>query len=151
MGSMKPGVGDDPFGDEENEDDDEASDVAESEALSESTSSSTAASADGDDGGRDRVGELADVLEAIDDGDERAQLSVRYPTAKALAKLLQDDAELREVLAADLRAAGEDVEAADLDESELLRCVFRVALRDASPETLELLQDAKGEFGRRSI
>lgn len=160
MTSMKPGAGEDPFADEEEEDEQDVEDDVEMTGGSDSEVRFEGRDLDEDDSiefddeehEADRVELLTDVMMEIDSGERNKTISYRDELLAALLGALDEDDDLRGELASDLSAAlDRDVDPDELTRSECARLLFRAGLQDVSPEILDDLGDAKAELARRSL
>lgn len=149
MTSMKPGVGDDPFAGEDDEEDVQEESAVLGETVPHEQVGEVVVEDDDDLG---RVSLLADLLEDIEEGREHGNVTVHDSTLKALVIAVSRDDVLCAEVARDLGIALErDVDPEDLDRQTIIRLFTLVGLQDAAPDLFEDLGDARAELAKRSL
>jgi hypothetical protein len=95
--------------------------------------------------------EMVERLNAIDRGDASKTLSLRDGRLAALIQALEEVEELDDVGAALQETAGQEVDADQIDRSEVLRLAVRIGLEEAAPETLESARAAYARHAREGF
>ncbi|MFC7078951.1 hypothetical protein [Halorussus caseinilyticus] len=111
-----------------------------------------AESAGVEEGTDDLVEDLVDALGAIDSGEQAKTFAARDESVTALLTTLDDRQEDLEAVGTSLQGElGREIDTSSLDRSEIVRLAVRLGLREASPEYLDLLAEASGEYARRNV
>lgn len=147
-GSMKPGAGDDPFAEDDEEELDEP--PAESELENEGEAAERAIESEPEPA-ETRVERLADILERVQSGEETNLLTARDDSMAAVVLALDEDPDLREEFEAKLGAAlGRDINLGDeVAKSDVVRPLLRAGLDSAVPDLWEDVREASAEVSRR--
>jgi hypothetical protein len=90
---------------------------------------------------QDLVDDIVDELEAIDAGDQQKTVSVWDGQLAAFIRALEANPEHLEAVGHGLQEQL-DIEADDVDRSEVLRLALRVGFQEAAPEQFEAVRDA---------